>query len=172
MDCFEAILKRRSVRRFSDEEVSRERIERLIDAGRWAPSAGNLQARDFIVVTNKVVKQKLARAALSQMFVAEAPVVIVVCANVPYSSRIYRGRGEFYAICDACAAVMNILLAAETLGLGACWIGAFDEEEVARLLQIPSEVRPVAIIPVGYPAESPSPPERLSVKRVVHFEVW
>lgn len=172
VDCLETIVKRRSVRQFSDEDLSDEMIERLLDAANWAPFAGNLQARDFILVTNRFVKHKLSEAALSQMFIAGAPVVFVVCANIPRSARVYRGRGEFYAICDACAAVENLLLAAEALGLGACWIGAFDEEEVSRLLQIPSDVCPVALVPVGHPLESPSAPERLPLERVVHLESW
>ena len=87
-DCSETIAGRRSVRLFTDEDVPRRDIERLVEAANLAPSAGNLQARDFIVITNKFVKQKLAQAALSQTFIRDAPVAIVACANVPRSDRV------------------------------------------------------------------------------------
>ena len=172
MECMEAIRGRRSIRRFKDTPVEKEIIEELLGAAQMAPSAGNLQARDFIVVTNKITKQKLARAALDQSFIDQAPVAIVAVANTERSSRIYRSRGELYAIQDATAGVMNLLLAAHSLGLAACWVGAFDEHAVSVLLGLPQRTMPVAIIPIGYSEEKPSAPPRMNLEKVVHWETW
>ncbi len=170
MECMEAIKGRRSIRRFKDSTVGKDIIEELLDAARMAPSAGNLQARDFIVVSNKITRQKLTKAALDQSFIEQAPVVIVVVANIERSSRIYRSRGELYAVQDATAAVMNLLLAAHSKGLGTCWVGAFDEYAVIDLLGLPHNTKPVAIIPVGYPDEKPAAPP--IIDKLVHWETW
>jgi nitroreductase len=171
MDVFEAIKGRRSIRAFKNADVSPEIVERLIDAARWAPSAGNIQPWEFIIVRDSETKRKLAEAALGQSFIEEAPVVIVVCADEERSARGYGARGRtLYCIQDTAAAIQNIHLAAYSLGLGTCWVGAFREEEARKVLNIPEGVRPVAIIPVGYPAESPSPRSRRPLKQIVHYE--
>lgn len=172
MDCMEAIKGRRSVRRFKDRAVGKEIIDDLLSAAQMAPSAGNLQARDFIVVTDKMTKQKLTKAALGQSFIEQAPVVIVAVANIERSSRVYRARGELYAVQDATAGIENLLLAAYSKGLATCWVGAFDENAVSEILGIPKKTRPVAIIPLGYADEEPSPPPRISLEKVVHRETW
>ncbi|MEM3437140.1 MAG: nitroreductase family protein [Nitrososphaerales archaeon] len=171
MDLFEAIKNRRSVRAFKPEPISDDILGKILEAACWAPSAGNLQPWEFIIVKDSIVKRELCRAALNQCFIYEAPMVIVVCANLDRSSRRYGSRGrDLYAICDSSAATQNILLAAHALGLGACWIGAFHDEEVSKVLELPSGVKPIAIIPIGYPNEKPSPPSRLPLERVVHRE--
>ena len=172
MECIEAIKERRSIRRYKDSVIEEEIIEELLDAAQMAPSAGNLQARDFIVISNKVTKQKLAQAALDQSFIEQAPVVIVVVANINRSSRIYRSRGGLYAIQDATAALMNLLLAAHSKGLATCWVGAFDEYAVSDILAIPPGTTPIAIVPVGYPDEKPKSPSRMGLDKVVHREMW
>ncbi|MEM1537452.1 MAG: nitroreductase family protein [Candidatus Nezhaarchaeales archaeon] len=170
MDLFEAIKTRRSVRSFTSKDVTDDQVVKIIEAATWAPSAGNLQPWEFIVVRNEETKRKLARAALNQDWLVEAPVVIVACANEKRSSW-YGERGRtLYCICDTSAAIQNLLLAVHALGLGACWIGAFHEDEVSSILRIPRGVRPIAIIPIGYPAEHPRPPERRPVKDVIHSE--
>jgi len=168
MEVFEAIKKRRSVRRFDPKrEVSGEQVEKLLEAARWAPSAGNLQSWFFVVVRDKTVKERLAEAALGQSFIAEAPVVIVVCADLERSASKYMSRGrELYAIQDTTLAAENLWLAAVGMGLAASWTGAFDEEEVLQILDLEESLRPVAIMPLGYPAESPSPPPRRPVKEI------
>ena len=171
MELFEAIRGRRSVRRFQEKDVPQELITQLIDAARWAPSAGNLQPWEFVVVRDPELKKALARAALNQMFIAQAPVVIVVCADEIRSGSVYGPRGStLYCIQDTAAATQNLLLAAHALGLGACWVGAFSEDEVRRVLGIPLGVRPVAIVPVGYPAERPRPPRRRELGEIIHHE--
>lgn len=172
MECMEAIKERRSVRKFKDRSVGKELIEELLSAAQMAPSAGNLQARDFIVVYNKVTKQKLTNAALGQSFIEQAPVVIIAVANIERSSRVYKSRGELYAIQDATAGIENLLLAAYSMGLATCWVGAFDEFSVSEVLCIPRTAKPVAIIPVGYPDETPAAPPRIDADRVVHRETW
>lgn len=171
MDVFEAIKGRRSIRAFRETDVPQETVEKLIEAARWAPSAGNIQPWEFIVVRNPETKRRLAEAALGQSFVEEAPVVIVVCADEERSARGYGTRGRtLYCIQDTAAAIQNIHLAAYALGLGTCWVGAFREDEARRILEIPDGVRPVAIIPIGFPAESLPPRSRRPLKQIIHYE--
>lgn len=172
MDSSEAIKGRRSVRKFKEKEVRKEIIEELLVSAQMAPSAGNLQARDFIVVSDRTTRQKLTKAALGQSFIEQAPVVIVAVANIERSSRIYRSRGELYAVQDAAAGVMNLLLDAHSRGLATCWVGAFDESAVSEILSLPRKARPVAIIPLGYPDEMPTAPPRMDLEKVVHWEKW
>jgi nitroreductase len=171
MDVFEAIKGRRSIRAFQNRDIPQEMVDRLIDAARWAPSAGNIQPWEFIIVRKPETKRKLAEAALEQTFIEEAPVVIVVCADENRSSQGYGTRGKtLYCLQDTAAATQNIHLAAYALGLGTCWVGAFREDEAKKILNIPSGVRPVAIIPVGYPAEKPQPRNRRPINQIIHYE--
>jgi len=170
---FEAIKSRRSIRAYTRKEVPEEDVEKLIDAARWAPSAGNIQPWEFIVVRDTAIKRRLSTAALDQTFIEEAPVVIVVCANEMQSGWGYGSRGvNLYCLQDTAAAIQNILLAACALGLGTCWVGAFQEEEARAALKVPRGVRPIAIIPVGHPAERPEPRFRRSIKEIIHYETY
>ncbi|XPO21226.1 nitroreductase family protein [Phosphitispora sp. TUW77] len=167
-DIIEAILERRSTRRFKSEQVPRATIGRIIDAARWAPSAGNVQPWEFYVVYNEKKKYELASAATKQRFISEAPVIIVVCAIPEMSAARYRERGRnLYAIQDTAAAVQNILLAAEGYGLGSCWIGSFEETLVMEALDIPMGKIPVALVPIGYASEESQPPARRPVDEIV-----
>ena len=173
LEVFEAIRGRRSIRAFESREVPEELVERLIEAARWAPSAGNIQPWEFIIVKKPEIKRKLAEAALGQSFIEEAPVVIVVCADEVRSTQGYGMRGKtLYCIQDTAAAAQNIHLAAYSMGLGTCWVGAFREDEARKVLKTPAGIRPVAIIPVGYPAEAPSPRGRRPLKQMVHYETF
>jgi nitroreductase len=170
MDVLEAIKGRRSVRKFKPEPVKDEDLQKILDAGRLAPSAGNCQSSELVVLKEPSIKRRLATAALEQNFIADAPVVIVVCANIPRTSGRYGRRGqELYCLQDTAAAAQNILLAAYSLGYGTCWIGAFDEGAVAGVVKVPSGVRPVAIIPLGRPVDNPSPPQRRPLDEIVHI---
>lgn len=171
VDVFEAIKGRRSIRAFQSRDVPSGIVEKLIEAARWAPSAGNIQPWEFVIVRNPETKKRLAEAALGQSFIEEAPVVIVVCADEERSASGYGSRGRtLYCIQDTAAAIQNIHLAAYALGLSTCWVGAFREDEARKILKIPEGVRPVAIIPVGYPAESPTPRSRRPLKQIIHYE--
>jgi len=173
MDVLTAIRGRRSIRAFKSDDVSTETVEKLLDAASWAPSAGNIQPWEFIVVRKPEIKRALVEAALDQTFIEEAPVVIVVCANENRSSEGYGIRGKtLYCLQDTAAATQNILLTAYSLGLGTCWVGAFREEEAREILKIPQGIRPVAIIPVGYPAETPLLRNRRPIGQTVHYETF
>lgn len=171
MELFEAIRGRRSVRSYRRDEVPEQDLKEILGSAICAPSAGNLQSWEFVLIREDSRKAALAEAAYGQDFIAEAPIVIVVCANTARSARRYRSRGvSLYSIQDTAAAIQNMLLASYALGYGSCWIGAFDETKAARIIQAPPEVRPVAIIPIGRPAESPDRPSRISLEKVLHFE--
>jgi nitroreductase len=151
MDFFQVLEKRTSVRAFDPEvEVSAEVLDRLLAAAIRAPSAGNRQPWHFYVVRDPAVRRQLAAAAYGQDFVAQAPLAIVVCAVPGQSAARYGQRGqELYCLQDTAAATEHILLAAVALGLGGCWVGAFDEQRAARALHLPPQHRPVAILPIG-----------------------
>ena len=170
-DVIDAIRERRSVRRFEPKEVPDATIGRILECARLTPSAGNRQPWLFLVVYQEDKRNQLAAAAGAQDFVAEAPVAIVVCADIPRSAERYGQRGAtLYCIQDTAAAVQNILLAATAFGLGSCWVGAFDEEAVARMFDLDiSRHRPVAIIPIGYAAENPSPRPRRPIEEIVRI---
>lgn len=154
MDFWQVLESRYSVRHFDPvADVPPEAVERLLAAAIQAPSAGNRQPWHFYVVRDLAAREGLAAAAHGQAFVAQAPLAIVVCADAEQSASRYRQRGrELYCLQDTAAATMHILLAAVALGLGSCWVGAFDERQAAHVLNLPQRHRPVAILPVGKPA--------------------
>ncbi len=168
MDVLEIVKSRKSVRKFRKGEISKEKIKEILECAISAPSAGNLQPWVFIVVDDDKIKQELASAALNQEFIAEASIVIVACADVEITPTWYGERGNLYYVQDVAAAAENMLIAAHALGLGACWIGAFNEKEVSKILNLPENIRPLAIIPIGYPAEQPIKPKRKPLKEVVY----
>ncbi len=157
MDALEAILRRRSIRRYQDRPVEEEKIGRILLAAVHAPSAGDVRCWRFIVVRNRDKKEAIYRAALRQPQVLQAPVLVVVAADLEAIRRAYGRRGvNLYSIQDAAAATENMLIAATSLGLGTCWIGAFSEGEVSKIVGLPPQVRPLAIVTIGYPAETPT----------------
>ena len=159
---------RRSVRAYLPDDIPKTTIMQILTAAISAPSAGNAQCWFFYVVRNKKYRAELSEAALGQQFVAAAPVVIVVCADLERAAASYRNRGEtLYCFQDTAAAIQNMLLTIHALGLGSCWVGAFDETMVADLLSLPSSQRPVALLPVGKPAEKPRFPGRRDYSAVV-----
>lgn len=161
---------RSSCRAFAPDPIPRDTVTGLLEAARWAPSGGNLQPWRFVVVTGPARRRELASAALGQAFIAQAPVVIVVCVVVEDSGRVYGDRGrELYALQDTAAATENLLLAATRAGLGACWVGAFDEHRVRRTLDLDPGWRPVAVVPLGRPAEAPG---RRSRRPLADIVVW
>lgn len=162
------IKSRRCIRKYADRPVTDEQVNRILEAMRWAPSGGNLQPWAFYVVRSSQVKNRLVAAALGQTFLAEAPVVIGVAAVPGRSGERYKARGEsLYCLQDTAAAVQNALLMAKAMGLGTCWVGAFQDDEVAKALSLPPEQRPVALIPVGYPEQDPQPRPRRELVEVV-----
>lgn len=173
MNVFECILTRRSIRHFEKKPVDDKLIGVMLYMASHSPSAGNTQEWNFIVVRDEEIKKKLAYAALRQMFIAEAPVVIVVCSDLKKIELKYGNRGkELYSIQDTANATMSILLTANALGLGSCWVGAFDEDSVRNILDLPENLRPIAIVPIGYPAEAPSTPYRIPIENLTYIEKY
>jgi nitroreductase len=169
MDVQQAIRERRSIRKFTDYILTRETYEKLTEALLWAPSAGNLQSRKFYFVRDDVLKMRLAAAALDQTFIAEAPLVVVACTDSLIFSR-YGERGvNLYSIQDVAASIMCMMLSAHEEGLGTVWVGAFREEEVSRVLDLPTNFRPVAIVPVGRPARIPNAPSRVTASEAIEY---
>jgi nitroreductase len=164
--------RRRMVRRFTDAPIDDATVARLLAAARRAPSAGDTEPWAFVVVRDPARRRALARAALGQAFVATAPVVIVACTDTGRARPRYGERGVRYGWIDVAFASLLLLLAVAEAGLGACFVGAFDDDEVSRLLELPDAVLPVAVIPVGHPAESPRGRERRPSSEVVHRERW
>ncbi|MBY9000490.1 MAG: nitroreductase family protein [Candidatus Heimdallarchaeota archaeon] len=162
---FEIILNRRSIRSFTDREIPESALMKILEAGWQAPSAGNRQPVEFILIKDPSIKQKIS----AQEFVEEAAAVIVVIVNLERTTSRYGDRGEkMYIYHDSGAAVQNMLLMCKALGLGSCWIGAFNDERVSKLLELPEHVLPMAIIPIGYPNEDPEPPRKIPLDKIVH----
>jgi nitroreductase len=150
-DVFDAMRESHSVRNFKPEPVPEPTLTRILEAACWAPSAGNLQPWYFYVVTNTELKEKIAAACHDQAQVTDAPIAIVVMADPARSNERYGERGaQLYCLQDTAAASQNILLAAAGLGLDTCWVGAFDEVTVQRLVEAPPRLRAVAIICLGF----------------------
>ncbi len=153
------------------DPIKEEDLKKILEAAQQAPSAGNCQPWEFVVVKDQAQKERLAHAALGQTFIAEAPVVIVVCANVTRTSRRYGRRSEeLYCIQDTAAATQNMNLAAYALGYATCWVGSFDEGTVAEVINAPEGVRPLVIVPIGKPAEEPSPPRHIQLSKIMRYD--
>jgi nitroreductase len=173
MDLLEIIENRRSIRVFKKQDVSQDIIEKLLEAARWAPSAGNVQPWAFVVASSPKMKRSLSMAAFGQKDLEEASIVIVVCADEKLAEQSYGERGKsLYCLQDTAAAVQNIMLTAYSLGLGSCWIGAFKEAEIRQIIKAPKEMRPIALIPVGYPNEAPAARSRRPVSEIMHNETF
>jgi len=173
MEFFEIIQKRRSIRTYLKKDLPEETVNRLLEAARWAPSAGNVQPWAFVVAKSQQTKRSLSLAAYGQKDLEEAPIVIVVCADEKQAEQSYGLRGKtLFCIQDTAAATQNILLTAHALGLGSCWIGAFKEDEVKKIIKAPREMRPVALIPVGYPNETPHARDRRPVNEIIYEETF
>jgi nitroreductase len=170
MDVYEAIKLRKSVRSYLSKPVEEDKLQRVLEAGRLAPSARNTQEWRFVVARDEETRRKLSVAAANQSFVAEAPVVLACCAETDH--HLMRCGLECFPI-DVAIAIDHITLAATAEGLGTCWIGAFDADEVKAVLGIPDDIVVVEVLPLGYPAD-PGPKEksRLAMAEIVRYEKW
>lgn len=173
MEFFDTIDKRHSIRTYSDRAIEFEKLQKLLETINSAPSAGDLQAYDVVLVKDKKKKAALTEAAWNQDFISEAPVVFVFCANAKLSEGKYGSRGnELYSIQDATIACTFAHLSAVALGLSSCWVGAFDETKVRKIIRAPAKALPVAILPVGYPNESPEPRPRRELSDIIKSEYY
>ncbi|XOB41694.1 MAG: nitroreductase family protein [Candidatus Nealsonbacteria bacterium] len=167
MEVFEAIKIRRSVRSYKAEAVPEGKLKKVLEAARLAPSAHNEQEWKFVVVRDAQKRKELAEAALNQNFIAEAPVVIVAVALDP--DHIMSSGVPAFAV-DLAIAVDHMTLKATEEGLGTCWIGAFSQEKVKKVLEIPERYKVVVLLPLGFPADTPEPKSRKNIEEIVCYE--
>ncbi|MCK4334579.1 nitroreductase family protein [candidate division WOR-3 bacterium] len=169
MDVAKAIRDRRSVRSYENKDIPQEVLLKVLEAARLAPSANNRQPWKFVVVREAAKRKALAKAAKEQQFVAEAPVVIAAVALEP--ERTMTCGVPIYAV-DLAIAVDHMTLAAVQQGLGSCWIGAFYQEDVKKLLEIPDECKVAALLTLGYPRDQARFKNRKSLDEIVCYEKW
>jgi nitroreductase len=169
MSVLKIIKERRSVRRYKHEPIPEEVLHRVLEAARFSPSGKNLQPWKFILVRDDMVKKRLAEASFGQSFIAGAPIVVVACG---FPDECYSRMGNYMKSwpVDVAIAVEHLILQAQEDGLGTCWIGAFEEKEVKLILQIPDNVKVLALTPLGYPDESPRSRGRKSLSEIVAYD--
>jgi len=171
------VRERRSIHHFTDEEVTDEELNYILEAARWAPSAGNAQPTRYIVVRNEETRRKIwettsgIEGITPQNFLNKAPIHIVVLTD----TSAYKGKqsnvfSERFSIQDSAIATMNLLLAAANIGLGACWVGMYREEALREIFNIPAHMKPVAIIPVGHTKSKVKPRKRKPFNEIVYYE--
>ena len=171
MEFFDVLNERHSVRAYTSQSIESDKLQQILEAINRAPSAGNLQAYEVYLVCDEKRKTELAKSARGQDFLAQAPVVLVFCTNAARSAGKYGNRGtDLYCLQDATIACTFAMLAATTLSLSTVWVGAFDEEKARRAIEAPEGHRPVAMLPVGYPAEFPRNSPRRSLSDLLHIE--
>jgi len=169
MELLEIAQRRHSIRAFADRPLEDDKLQRILEIVSVAPSAGNLQAYEIYVVTDRRRKKALAKASLGQEFVAAAPVVLAFCARPERSAGRYGERGRrLYSLQDATIACTYAMLAVTDLGLAAVWVGAFGDDAVSRAIGLPADVLPVSLLPIGYAAEEPAATSRRSLDDLVH----
>lgn len=152
MDFYKVIRTRRSVRSYKKDPIPEEVLNRVLESARIAPSGSNRQPWKFILIKDDVLRQKMISACNNQKFVAEAPLIVVACGRkLPTNRGGY--MGELGMLLDVAIAFTQLILAARAEGLGTCWIGAFNNDEIKKLLEIPDGYEVVATTPLGYPSE-------------------
>jgi nitroreductase len=170
MDVVSVIRTRRSIRKYKSKQIEKDKIERILEAGRLSPSAANIQPWHFIIVTDSELRSKLREAYSSDWFV-NAPAILIVCANP--NEAWCRSDGEEYWKVDAAIAMQSMILQAWEEGLGTCWIAAFKESPVKKILSIPENIRVVAMTPIGYPdQEKGEVVNRKLRSEIAHFDGW
>ena len=171
MSVLDVIKERRSVRSYKPDPIPEDVLQRVLDAARFSPSGKNLQPWKFILVNDENLKRRLAEASVGQYFVAEAPLVIVACA---FPDKCYSRMGNYMKSwpVDVAIAIEHLMLQAQEEGLGTCWIGAFEEEDVKAILDIPEGVRVLALTPVGYTTENPAPRGRKSLEEIISYNSY
>jgi len=177
MNLKDVLEQRHCCRKFSKKDVNQRKIIEIVEAATLAPSAGNISTVRIIIVKDQNKKNNLADAALNQLFIAEAPYILVVCSDSSQSKASYGKRGEMYTTQQAGAAIENMFLKITDLDLNTCWIGAFDEVAVKRALAIPDNVKVEAMLPVGQGAEEISLKKRIErkkmdIKHVIFFNKY
>lgn len=167
MDVMSAIRQRRSVRKYKDIPIEEEKINNVLEAGRLAPTARNLQDFKIIVVKNKDTKEQLTHALYDQKFATEVPVIMVIVGTNP--ERVMR-CDQYASPIDSSIVLSFMMLAATEEGLGTCWLGSFYQNEVKEILNIPPKYSVIAVTPLGYPDEEPNIKPRKDLKDIVCVE--
>ncbi|MBE0536166.1 MAG: nitroreductase family protein [Phycisphaerae bacterium] len=168
MDVFEAIRNRYSCRAYRNQPIEAEKLDRVLEAARLAPSARNFQDWRFVVVTDRAAKEQLVEAANNQAFVGAAAAVIIACSESDHVMRC----GQPVAPIDVAIALEHIALQATAEGLATCWVGSFFPEKVRALLGIPDKIAVIELMPIGYPADKPAPKKRDEMDSIVCYEKW
>ena len=169
MNFYDVIKNRRSVRKYKKDPIPEEALLRVLEAARLAPSGKNFQPWKFIIVKDKLIKEALARASADQFFIAEAP-VIIVGLGFPDESYARMGRYMKSWAVDVTIALDHLMLQAQEEGLGTCWIGSFEEEEVKEILNVPEGVKVLALTPLGYPRVVPPFRGRKSLDEIISYD--
>ena len=173
MDLIDAVRTRRSIRKYQDKPVPWDNIVTILQSAKYAPFAGNILNSKFVVIKSDSKRQAIAEACFQQYWMEIAPIHIIVVGEPEKAERFYGTRGSrLYTIQGAAAAIQNMLLTAHSLGLGACWVGAFDEEEIRRITNLPEHVNVQAIITIGYADEKPPMPPKYRIEHIMFFEKW
>lgn len=165
---FDFLSKRRSIRGFKEDTIDKSRLNNIIKACNFAPSSGGLQTFEIYQIENKQIKERLVSAAKDQTFISQAPLVLVFCANPSRSVERFGERSQLFSVQDATIAAAHAQLAVHALGLSTVWIGAFDENKVSEILQLPQGQRPIAILPIGYGNEKPKEKTTRGPKDLLH----
>ncbi len=163
------IQKRHSVRAYKPDPVEDGELEKVLDAARLAPTAANRQAIRFVVIHTEGREEELKRIYNKDWFV-QAPLVVCAC-GIPAENWV-RKDGKNYNDVDVGIAMDHLILAATDVGLGTCWIGAFDALVARDVLGLPNEVEPIVFTPLGYPADEPGPKKRKDLSELVRYEHW
>ncbi len=170
MKLMDAIRQRRSIRNFLETPITEDKLRCVLESANAAPSAGNMQAYEIFVVKEKRARLAVARAAHEQLFIASAPVSLVFCTNPARAAERYGKRGEkLYSVQDATIACAFAMLAATAHGLGSVWVGAFEPDEIRKVIGAPGGLTPIAILPLGYAAEKPDLQERRPLEDLAHI---
>ena len=167
MELYEAVQNRYSVRAYQDRPVEQEKLDRILEAARLAPSGSNRQPWKFVVVRDAETRKALAKACNDQSFVGRAPVVIVGVGLMPERTMSCQVPGDPV---DVAIAMEHIALAATAEGLGTCWIGAFDQDQVRQVVGVPDQHKVIEVMPLGYPADEPRPKKRKPLEEIVCYE--
>ena len=169
MDFSELINTRYSVRAYTPDAVEEDKLQRLLEAARLAPTAANRQPFQLIVIHTAGREEELKRIYRKDWFV-QAPLVIGIC-GIPAEAWVRRD-GKSYMDVDVAIVMDHLILAAADLGLGTCWVGAFDSAAAREILALPDDVEPIAFTPLGYPADQPRPKKRRTLSELVRYERW
>ena len=168
MTVSEAIQKRYSCRAYQDKDIEQDKLDKLMEAARLAPSARNTQDWRFVVITDKDIKAKIAGNTNRPEVFEKAGAIVAGCSNSDYVMKC----GQAIAPIDVSIALEHISLQATELGLGTCWIGSFDTENVRKILGIPDDINIIELMAIGYPADVAKQPNRLTMEEIICYNKW